>query len=493
MITDIFEAAKNGIDVRQNLSELRQSIKNADDKKQLVKLAGDNLECMCSFLKSEDAKTRKNAALLMGELELEEFVKPLFEAYCNEEQLFVRSSYLTALKHYDVTRYMNFFKERMETLKELKLTEENKKHISEELKALSELVVAKEGIKKHTFCGFPRAVEYVLITNRLHRNVTEEQISEGEIIPFKGGVRVKSDDIRELNGIRTYSEVLFAIPGYRTSKMTPVEAAKALAESKLLRLIEESHNGTNPYYFRVELKSQLPLDKKSQFTKKLAAELEHLTERKLVNSTSNYEFEIRLIENKEGGLNALLKMYTIKDNRFDYYKEYIPASMKPVNAALMVALARPFMADDAQVLDPFCGVGTMLIERQKVLKANTSYGIDINAEAIEKARVNTEAAGQIIHYINRSFFQFSHEYLFDEIFTDMPFETDNKSANEIYSVYSDFFRKAVQVLKPDGTIIMFSRNPDFAKKHAANNGYKIIQYIPMAEKKDVGLFIIKKQ
>ncbi len=493
MLTDIFEAAKKGIDVRQNLSELRLEIRNADNMELAVELAKDNFDCMCSFLKNDDAKTRKNAALLMGELGLADFVKPLFEAYCNEEQLFVRSSYLIALKHYDVSRYMNFFKERIDKLQEVKLTEENKKHISEELKALSELIVSKEGIKKHVFCGFPRAVEYILITNRLHKNVTEEQISEGEIIPFKGGVRVKSDDIRELYNIRTYSEILFAIPGFKTCNMTPVETARALAESKLVRLIEESHNASHPYYFRVELKSQLPLDKKSQFAKKLAAELEHLTGRKLVNSTSNYEFEIRLIENKEGKLNALLKMFTIRDNRFDYYKQYIPASIKPVNAALMVALARPFMADDAQVLDPFCGVGTMLIERQKVVKANTSYGIDINSEAIEKAKVNTEAAGQIIHYINRNFFQFTHEYLFDEIFTDMPFETDNKSSNEIFVIYRDFFKKVPQILKKEGTIIMFSRNPDFAAKHAADNGYKVIQYIPMAEKKDAGLLIIKQK
>lgn len=38
--------------------------------------------------------------------------------------------------------------------------------------------------------------------------------------------------------------------------------------------------------------------------------------------------------------------------------------------------------------------------------------VDIQEDAIVKARINTRAAGQIIHYINRDFFRFEHAYLF---------------------------------------------------------------------------------
>ena len=67
------------------------------------------------------------------------------------------------------------------------------------------------------------------------------------------------------------------------------------------------------------------------------------------------------------------------------------------------------MKEDAQVLDPFCGVGTMLIERHKAVRANTSYGIDILEEAVLKARENAEAAKQVIHFVNRDFFEFTHD------------------------------------------------------------------------------------
>lgn len=69
----------------------------------------------------------------------------------------------------------------------------------------------------------------------------------------------------------------------------------------------------------------------------------------------------------------------------------------------MLYLAKPYLKEDAAVLDPFCGVGTMLIERNKVLPARSLYGIDIYGQAIEGARENTELAGAEISYIQKNF------------------------------------------------------------------------------------------
>ena len=62
----------------------------------------------------------------------------------------------------------------------------------------------------------------------------------------------------------------------------------------------------------------------------------------------------------------------------------------------------------------------MLIERDRLVPAREMYGIDIFGEAIVKARENTQAAGTRVWYINRDFFDFTHDYKFDEIITDMP-------------------------------------------------------------------------
>ena len=49
------------------------------------------------LLRSEDAKTRKNAALLMGDLRNPSFFGAIWKAYQEDGQRFVKSSYLSAI------------------------------------------------------------------------------------------------------------------------------------------------------------------------------------------------------------------------------------------------------------------------------------------------------------------------------------------------------------------------------------------------------------
>ena len=101
-------------------------------------------------------------------------------------------------------------------------------------------------------------------------------------------------------------------------------------------------------------------------------------------------------------------------------KNAVAVSIHPATAAMLVALAEPYLKENAQILDPFCGVGTMLIERDIRVLAREKYGIDIFGEAIRGARENASYAGEKINFINRDYFDFTHAYLFDEIITNMP-------------------------------------------------------------------------
>lgn len=497
MINTLLENIQTGIDVRQSLSQLRQEIKVTAKKVELLDLIEENatlINTIESQLQSDDPKTRKNAALLMGDLEIKDFCNSLFNAYQMEDQMFVKSAYLTALKPFNYFAYLTDFKERLTELAEINLTDENKKHIEEEMRALTELIVEMEGIVTHNFIGYYEQYECVLLTNRLHTKVTEAQlldVKDCEVKEFNAGVQVNTNHLYDLLPIRTYSELLFMINGMKTCDMNPILAAQKIADSDLLTVLKKAHTGTTPFYFRVEIKSKMPLDKKSIFAKKFSSELERLSNRQFLNSPTNYEFEIRMIENKAGTFNVLLKFNTIKDERFNYRKETISSSIKPVNAALLVALAKDYMIDNARVLDPFCGVGTMLIERQKVVKANTSYGIDILEEAINKAKINTEVAGQIIHYINRDFFDFTHEYTFDEIFTNMPFAIGRKTEEEIYELYDKFFDTAKNFLTQDGTIIMYSHNRDYVKRLTKEKRFTIVKEFEIMKKEETYLFVIK--
>lgn len=493
MIRDTFEAIVKDENVRQNLSLLKQELKDNTNKHALLFHIGSQYNDMfIKLLQHEDAKTRKNAALVMGELGSQAFLEPLYEAYLNETKLFVKSSYLVAIGELDYRSILQDIKNRLAQLSNVEMTEENKKHIQEEMRALSNLIVTMEGVKSHKFTGIQRAADIILLTNRNHIDTTLEQLPEGtRARAFNAGVQAKVNSLEEILPIRTYQELLFLVPGLKSCPMDAEAAAKKVASSGLLEFLIERHDGPVPFYFRIELKTKMELDKKAVFARKLASAIEQNTKRQLINTTSNYEIELRFIENKDGNLNVLVKLFTLKDDRFDYRKEAVSASIRPANAALAVALTKEYQKEDAQVLDPFCGVGTMLIERHKETKANTMYGTDIFGEAIKKARENAEAAHQIVHFINRDFFDFTHEYLFDEIITDMPFAMGRTREEEIKQIYIQFFWKAKEHLKEDGVIILYSHDKGFVRKYAPANGFSVVEEFEISMKEGTYVFVIK--
>ena len=67
--------------VRENLSALRKEIKDPKAAVEIEALVQQEEELFYGFLHSEDAKTRKNAALLLGDLGYERAVEVLLEGY----------------------------------------------------------------------------------------------------------------------------------------------------------------------------------------------------------------------------------------------------------------------------------------------------------------------------------------------------------------------------------------------------------------------------
>ena len=257
--------------------------------------------------------------------------------------------------------------------------------------------------------------------------------------------------------------MLFPIHTSELLDTNPRKAAQQLWESDLYELLKKIHNEAGTFYYRIECRSSMDLDKRSDFSKKLGASLDALSGGMLVNSASDYEVEIRLIANREGRFFAALKLYTIEDHRFDYRKNAISASIHPSTAALLMEIAKPYLKEDAQIMDPFCGVGTMLIERDRKYPAREVYGTDIFGDAIDMARVNTELAGRKFNYIHRDFFDFKHEYLFDEIVTNMPVR-GKMSREEMDLLYERFFEKALTILKREAVIVMYTGELGFVKK-----------------------------
>ena len=472
MIGEYWNRVKSGEEVRGNLIALKAALKEDAAKEEWAGLLKEeeNRRLIEKLLGSEDPKIRKNAALLAGRSGDSAWTDVLYHAYEAEEQMFVKSSYLAALSELNYFPVLDRLKKRRDELIISEPDEQNRKHIGEELRELDRMILSAEQPKPHRFNGHGAEYTIILTTNRNHIHVTAEALKGVPMKTLPAGLMIRTDRPGELARIRTWREALFVAADMKSCPADIGEAAEIIAggENALLRFLRSCHEGAAPFYFRLDVKSGMDQEKKAAFIKKLAAAIEKASGRTLINTPSFYELELRLIENREKAFNIVIKLLTCRDTRFSYRKNVTAASIHPVNAALTAALARPYLKERAQILDPFCGVGTMLIERARLVRAGTMYGIDCFHDAVRDARENTQAAGLSVNYINRDFFDFRHAYLFDEMITDMPWTGREALKGEIEAIYRRFFVKAAGLLKAGGVIILYTHDRDLVKRYKGN-------------------------
>lgn len=498
MIRQLFEQVKENAEVRQALIQMKAAVKEKGDRNLLQQCYEEEPEILLGCLQSEDAKVRKNAALILGCLTGSEIAEQLWQSYQTEGQLFVKSDYLKALQAFDCAPYLEQLNQRSKELEDQLSVQkgEDTKHLRQELTELRKLLYQQKEDSGHRFTGYETPVDILFLTNKGFERCLEEQLQkavpagqETVFRPVKGGVMAEKAKLKDLLGIRTWRELLFSLKGSR--KMEKEQAAELLWKTNLMELLESLHEGQAPYYFRIDCKSRMDQQQKSEFCKRVAARLEELSGGKLQNAPSAYEIEVRFVENKEGTFYPLLKLHTWKDKRFSYRKYTVAASIAPVQAAICMELASEYLKEDAQVLDPFCGVGTMLLERNYRLHANTLYGIDLYAPAVEGARANTEIAGVPAHFINKDSTAFTHKYLFDEIVTNFPVQGKSLNAHDLDCLYRKFLERAEVLLKPDGMILLYTHDRGYAKKHLRiSDAWKLEKEWCISEKEGAYLLYI---
>lgn len=507
MIEELYQSILDGIEIRQNLIKLKEILKKdfEEAKKhkphvspsamRIKNLVKGDFSGLLALLKHEDAKVRKNVVLIMGLLQEPRFTPAIWRAYKEEQQLFVRSSYLTAISAYNYRPLLDEIKELHMELENKEIPEDEEKHYKEELKQLSEMILKAEGGVLHEFIGAGKPCEAILLTNRNYKELTLKRVKPyaDEVAELNAGVIFKAKSIENILPIRTYEEILFVINDLKVCPADPFVAAQKIVESDFLSFLKRMHKTSgNPFYFRIELKADLEMCEKTVFTRKMAAEIEKLSKRQLLNSTKQYEVELRLIQSKNRNNNeeeykVLVKLYTMGDRRFSYRREAVPYDIKPVNAALAMELAADRLLEGGQVLDPFCGGGVMLVERKRRLPAGTCYGLDIHGDSIKKAELNMRMARVMANLINRNFNDFKHEYLFDEIVTNMP--TSKSSSADIEQIYKEFFSKAKQHLKERGVMVLYSHDKALIKKYAKGI-YLIEKEFEISAKEGAYVYII---
>ena len=469
---ELLKQIRAGEDVRKALIAIRSSLsKETESSKQLL---GKELALFEELLKDDDPKVRKNAALILGEMETEEVLPFLFDAYKKEETLFVRADYLKAAAKLDCSAYLPMLREREKELEETPVPEEAGKHMAAEKKALREIIWSCDKPVSHSFHCPDGKIDLILLANRSLRDLTISQVNAASVRGLGAGARFHGVDLKQVLPIRTYTEMLFPIPSLSSIPEDPQRAGEMLAGAKIPSFLDTMHDGAGAYRCRVEIRGD---KKEGSYIRRLIRALEE-NEPGIVNSVSDYEIEIRLLKLKDGGYMPCLKLYTIPDDRFTYRKGFTADSIAPANAAAIVRYALPYMKEGARVWDPMCGVGTMLIERQMALSAGEMFGTDTFGDAIRMGRENAARCGMNIHFVNRDFASFTCKEPFDEIITDMPArQTDPLTGEKISpeGLYRSFFEKIPSMVTEGALLVLYTPRPDEAEAAMAGDGrYEMI-------------------
>ena len=495
MIKEYLVKIEKGMNVRQNLIELKQLLKTEQGLKEWRSLQDQYLQLLTDLLRYTDAKVRKNVALILGEVGDQKALRELFDAYMKEEKLFVRSAYLKAMSCLDYRPYLKVFEERAQDIMDTVMTPENQKHLNEELKLLRDMLLVISAPEKHHFTGYSVPTEVILLTSPGFEQLTADSLPPAlkkDARIMNGGVRVKTDQIGRLFELRTVKGILFRFCNNPLTSNDYHRVAEAVMEAGLLEYLQRRHEGQGPFYFRIDLRTQLVLNEKSQYVRRLAGELEQLSGHRLQNSASNYEFELRITENKKGQYSVYLMLHTFPDTRFSYRRNALATSMHPVRAAEVVALAGEYLSEHAAVLDPFCGTAALLIERHRKMKADHLYGVDIYGEAIMQARENAQLAHVPAYFINRDFVDFTHSYQFDEVITELPVRSEKMTTEMLYELYRAFIGKLQEWMKDGAQIIVCTTEEGWLRRLADQSGYlKVEAVYHLSGKRNMSLVIMQ--
>ena len=461
MMRDNYKQICEGKDLRSNLAALRKELSDEVSVREFQKITGGDYRVLYALLQNPDPKVRKNVCSVIGLCRPPKAVGLLWHAYLEEKTLFVRPSYLKALSGYDCPELKKDLQEQERERMLDEPSEEDRKHRLEELAALRQILSRYDEKKKHTFKIPAVTPDMILITNRAQREITAQQIMTGNIRLLAGGIKVSGGDLMELLQIRTVEEYLFPVPHCRPLVGSAEQIGTLLSQAGLPGFLDKLHeeDPNLPYYFRIDVRGQIPPEKKGAFIRRISDTLERRTGAALRGSASDYEIELRLLQKKDGSFVPCLKLFSLPDDRFAYRTGQTSESIAPVNAALAIALARPWLKDGAQVLDPFCGVGTMLIERAKAGRTGMLFGVDHYGQAIRLGKENAAGAGVQINYINRDFLTFTHDHPFDEVITDLPRQCHDELTQEVISpsgLFREFFIKIPSLLKNDALLVLYT-------------------------------------
>ncbi|MCR5546760.1 MAG: methyltransferase [Lachnospiraceae bacterium] len=484
---------------REELSQFRQQVKeNEDLSKELTGKFSEIKEALFC----DDPKSRKNAALLLGDLswmesEKQEVFRALYEAYDKEVVLYVRFAYLKAIHKMGISLPESVNQElekRFQYLLREEVAVEEKKHIKEEMRWI--MMLLDRGERAHTFKGIKKKVPLLLTVSKDHENYLLSELKRKGANPddlrkTPFGVRVMTEDIAPILSSRIYDKIYFIVPIKRGSKLLVSNMEETIKESMLSHMLSMYLDGEGAIPFRVSVKLfKTDKDETHRMAEVFTNTIESLFPGRLFNAPGNYEIELFFAQRGDESFGMYLWFQDFKNPRFDYRNTKVATSMAPTKAATMLEMAYPYLQEGGFCLDPFCGTGTLLIERQMLKKPKETFGTDIYGVAISEAREATKSIGANINFINRDYFDFTFDGDFNEIITEFP-DLFHKDKEEKEKFLKKFFSASAALTKKGAKIILLTNENGSIKQQIKRNpDVRLERELPFGGRRS--LFIIER-
>ena len=404
-----------------------------------------------SLLSSNDPKTRKIVSELIGKTNPDAFLGELISALNNETTDFVKPSMILALGNIKENKDVV-----LPYLKELKITADEKKHRIEQELALKKAISSLGKEQKAAINPLPEGTVLVLDCPSVQVTLRDIKALGYEAkearFPFNTVLVYGVERFRRIYAVRSFYTASVFYGEFKTLK----DIEQALSSEHFSSFLHILF-GKDTLPFRIELKCERgyePENGRNKTAEALAAILDHKGIN-LLTSPSSYLFEIVVNITARGIMLSILPSRKL-DDRFDYKKEHVAASIHPAAAAACISFAKNYMYSDATVLDCFCGSGTMLFERSRFAYKSLT-GSDISPAAIKTARINERSAKTGAKFFAKNAIDSFWEQ-YDEVICNMPFGLRVGSHNENKELYAAFLNNLNKILTKRGRAFLFTND-----------------------------------
>jgi len=286
------------------------------------------------------------------------------------------------------------------------------------------------------------------------------------VVPGRAGMCLFTAPSPDPLRLMRTAEELFAVVGYRTGlalERTALERIRGIARDAPLveealaarvRVLPGSRSGVR-LKFRVITRMTGDHEfRRAEFQRALERGISERTDHswRLVDGEADVEFWATLLDDE---LILALRLSDESMRQRDYKVAHIPGSLRESVAAALGLLSRP-QPDDV-VLDPFCGAGTVLIERAHLARYQMLLGGDTDRAALDAARTNIGPRYKPIelHTWDAAAIPLTDGSV-SRVITNLPWGLKHGSHAENRRLYPRLLREFARLLGPDGVAVMLT-------------------------------------